>query len=138
MLGEHTDFGSLTIPFNHLRGLQVQLPDSEDWVYVRPLVGCAIISLGDAIVKFTAEVLRRNLHRVVEPPGEQRGRMRQSLVFFLRREHQAQLRRLNGGVVDGEGIGEEGEEEGGVSSKEWLERRDLSRKIGVGFHKPGD
>ena len=37
-----------------------------------------------------------------------------------------------------EGIDEEREEEGGVSRKEWLERRHLSRKIGVGFQKPGD
>ena len=91
------------------------------------------------MVKFTAEVLRSNLHRVVDPPGEQKGMMRQSLVFFARPEHKAQLRRLKGGVVDEEGVGGEGEEEeAGVSSKEWLERRHMSRKIGVGFHKPGD
>lgn len=63
--------------------------------------------------------------------------MRQSLVFFSRPEHRAQLRRLKGGVVDEEGVGGQ-EEEGGVSSKEWLERRHMSKKIGVGFHKPGD
>ena len=40
--------------------------------------------------------------------------------------------------MDEEGIVEEGEEEGGLSRKEWLERRHLSRKIGEGFHKPGD
>ena len=65
--------------------------------------------------------------------------LRQSLVFFCRPEHAAQLRRLKGGVVDEEGVGgEAGEEEGGVSSKEWLERRHMARKVGVGFHKPGD
>lgn len=119
--------------------MQVQLPDSDDWVYVRPVPGCAIVNLGDAMVRFTAEVLRSNLHRVVDPPGEQKGMMRQSLVFFCRPEHTAQLRRLKGGMVDEEGIGgEAGEEEVGVSSKEWLERRHMSKKIGVGFHKPGD
>lgn len=107
-------------------------------MYVRPVPGCAILNVGDAMVKFTAEVLRSNLHRVVEPPGEQRGMMRQSLVFFLRPEHKAQLKRLKGGVVDEEGVDGDGEEEDGVSSKEWLERRHLSRKVGVGFHKPGD
>ena len=45
---------------------------------------------------------------------------------------------LKGGVVDEEGIGEEGEEEGGVSRKEWLERRHPSRKMSVGFYKLED
>lgn len=35
-LGQHTDLSSLTVLFNRLGGLQVQLPESEDWVYGRP------------------------------------------------------------------------------------------------------
>ena len=90
------------------------------------------------MVRSTAEVLSSNLHPAVDSPENQRGVLRQSLVIFLRPDHQAQLRRWKGGVVDEEGIGQEGEEEGGVSRKQWLERGHLSRKIGVGCHKPGD
>lgn len=137
-LGEHTDFGSLSILFNRLGGLQVQLPDSHDWVHVRPAAGTAIVNLGDAMVKFSAGILRSNLHRVVSPPGEQAGLMRHSLVYFCRPEHEAILKRVEGGLIDAEGE-DDGEE--GVSSREWLERRHLARKIGVGavgFQRPGD
>ncbi|KAM0796806.1 hypothetical protein BDR22DRAFT_917337 [Usnea florida] len=90
------------------------------------------------MVRSTAEVLSSNLHPAVDSPENQKGVLRQSLVIFLRLEHQAQLRRWKGGVVDEERIGQQGEEEGGVSRKQWLERGHLSRKIGVGCHKPGD
>ena len=96
-LGKYTNFGSLTILFNRLDGLQVQLPDSEDWVYVRPVGGCAIVILGDAMVKLTAEVLGGNLHRTVGPPGKE-GDDEVELGVFLEAEHQAQWRRLEGGV----------------------------------------
>ncbi|KAI9878799.1 MAG: hypothetical protein M1830_010483 [Pleopsidium flavum] len=126
-LGEHTDFGSLTILFNRIGGLQVLLPGTRDWVYVRPVPGCAIINLGDAMVKFTAGILRSNLHRVVSPPCAQGEAVRYSLVYFCRPEHEVKLRRLKGGVIDKEGKG--GENEEGESSKDWIQRRAMGRKI---------
>jgi len=124
---EHTDFGSLTILLNRLGGLQVQLPNSDDWVYVRPMLGCAIVNLGDAMVKFTGGVLRSNLHRVVAPPGDQWKFGRQSLVYFLRPENDVVLRRLKGGLIDELGEGEHD----GVTSKEWLYGRHILRNAGT-------
>lgn len=60
----HTDFGSITLLMNWLGGLQVWSesarkagplePDSEgEWLWVKPKKGCAIINLGDAMVRFT-------------------------------------------------------------------------------------
>jgi len=123
--GEHTDFGTLTILLNRLGGLQVLLPGSEDWVYVKPVPGCAIVNLGDAMVKFSGGLLRSNLHRVIRPPGEQWRVGRQSLVYFLRPEHEVVLSRLRGGLVEEFGVGEYE----GVSSREWLERRHIGRKV---------
>lgn len=62
-LGEHTDFGSVTLLFNRLGGLQVLPPGKEDegWKYVRPLEGCCVVNLGDAMVKFSRGVLRSNV-----------------------------------------------------------------------------
>lgn len=127
-LGEHTDFGSLTILMNRLGGLQVQLPESGDWVYVRPIPGCAIVNLGDAMVKFTGGVLRSNLHRVVSPPGLQASETRYSLVYFSRPEHDVILRRLKGGLID-EQMTSRADDEEGVKSKDWLLRRAMGRKI---------
>ena len=59
-LGEHTDFGSVTVLFNRLGGLQVLPPGKDaEWCYVKPLPNHAIINLGDAMVKFTNGVAKK-------------------------------------------------------------------------------
>lgn len=153
-LGEHTDFGSVTILFNRLGGLQVRLPTSiapsapsssepcsaaetdlcrDGWTYVRPLPGHCIVNLGDALVKFSGGKLRSNIHRVVPPPGEQGKCDRYSLVYFCRPGDSVVLKSL----VDGEGDGDarEGEEE--VSAKEWILRRALGRRRADGWKESG-
>lgn len=67
-LGEHTDFGSVTVLFNRLGGLQIL---QEEWTYVKPVKGLAIVNMGDAMVKLTNGMLKSAMHRVVQPPGEQ-------------------------------------------------------------------
>ncbi|KAH5614227.1 hypothetical protein HBI26_009650 [Parastagonospora nodorum] len=141
-LGEHTDFGSVTVLFNRLGGLQVKLPDGVEpvppasttpaptaiendlckngWTYIRPLPEHAIINLGDALVKFSKGILRSNVHRVVAPPGMQGQETRWSLVYFCRPADQVVLRSLVGG--------EEDEEEEEVTAKEWVLRRALGRR----------
>jgi isopenicillin N synthase-like dioxygenase len=124
-LGKHTDFGSLTILFNKLGGLQILPPPSltpagekPEWTFVKPLPGHCIVNLGDAMVKFTNGLLRSNIHRVVSPPGEQAKETRYSLVYFARPEDEVVLRRLEGSDVIPplkEGHGEDG-----MNSKEWI------------------
>ena len=71
-LGDHTDFGSVTVLFNQgLGGLQVLKPKTREWLYVRPRPECAVINLGDALVKMVDRKLYSAVHRVVGPPGEQ-------------------------------------------------------------------
>ncbi|KAL4753701.1 hypothetical protein BDW72DRAFT_190907 [Aspergillus terricola var. indicus] len=129
-LGEHTDFGSVTVLFNRLGGLQVLPPGANaEWQYVKPLLGHAIVNLGDAMVKFTNGLLRSNIHRVVSPPGEQADTTRFSLVYFSRPEDDVPLRRLEGSSripkLD-EGVVEET-----INSKDWIIRRALGRRVDV-------
>ncbi|KAG9186264.1 hypothetical protein G6011_02820 [Alternaria panax] len=148
-LGEHTDFGSVTVLFNRLGGLQVRLPKhisplepmstsplptdvekklcEDGWTYVRPLPGHCIVNLGDALVKFSDGALRSNIHRVVAPPGEQGSVTRYSLVYFCRPEDDVVLRSL----VES---GAEGAEEQ-VTAKEWILRRALGRRKVDGWDK---
>ncbi|KAJ5541760.1 hypothetical protein N7494_006836 [Penicillium frequentans] len=128
-LGQHTDFGSVTVLLNRLGGLQVQMPGTDDWVYVRPLPGHAIINLGDAMVKFSNGLLRSNIHRVSAPPGAQAECTRYSLVYFARPEDKVILRRLEGKLIPPL-EGNEVEEE--VSSKEWIIRRALGPRVNLG------
>ncbi|KAM0545808.1 hypothetical protein ACHAPJ_011135 [Fusarium lateritium] len=86
-LPSHTDFGSVTVLFNWLGGLQIQSHDPAkqgEWAYVKPLQGHAIINLGDAMVKFSNGRLKSVKHRVVPLPGAQGRLDRYSLVYFLR------------------------------------------------------
>lgn len=71
-LGEHTDFGSVTVLFNRLGGLQVLMPgegETGGWKYVKPLEGCCVVNLGDAVVKFTGGVCRSNVRFLPFPLG---------------------------------------------------------------------
>jgi isopenicillin N synthase-like dioxygenase len=128
-MGQHTDFGSVTILFNRVGGLQVLPPGSSEWCYVRPLPGHCIVNLGDAMVKFTNGLLRSNLHRVVAPPGEQVGCTRYALVYFARPGDEVPLRRVEGSSVIpllGEGMVEEG-----LPSREHIKRMALGKRVNV-------
>ncbi|RFU27497.1 hypothetical protein B7463_g8847, partial [Scytalidium lignicola] len=133
--GEHTDFGSLTILFNWLGGLQIRLPETGEWVYVRPVPGSAVVNLGDALVKFTAGLLRSNVHRVATPLPPQDGLDRYSLVYFSRPEDAVVLRRLKGGIIDAQPQTEKEEVE--MTSEEWILRRSLGDLRGVYTHNGG-
>jgi isopenicillin N synthase-like dioxygenase len=131
-LGEHTDFGSLSLLFNRLGGLQVLPPGQVAWHYVRPMKGHAIVNLGDAMVKFTNGLLRSNIHRVVSPPGLQASLPRVSIVYFMRPEDDAKLNRLEGSDLIPELA--KGQVEEIVNAKDWLQRRFNMRM--KGFFNP--
>jgi isopenicillin N synthase-like dioxygenase len=136
-LGQHTDFGSVTILFNRLGGLQVLPPNTEEWCFVKPLRGHAVVNLGDAMVKFTAGILRSNTHRVVNPPGQQAEHTRMSLVYFARPADEVILKALDGSALIEEkkeqSLGNLDEEE--ITSKEWILRRALGRRQGGDWAK---
>jgi isopenicillin N synthase-like dioxygenase len=129
-LPSHTDFGSITLLFNWLGGLQIQSHEparAGEWAFVKPLDGCAIINLGDAMVTFTNGMLKSAKHRVVEAPGEQAGVDRYSVVYFVRpcddvgMEACEEFRHLGGrGRVAGKF---EPEGEGVVKAGEWMRQR---------------
>lgn len=85
-IGAHTDFGSLSFLHNRLGGLQVLVPGTEQWQYIKvshfsrftirltdmhsetlhqPIPGHAVCNLGDAMAIFSGGILRSNLHRVM-------------------------------------------------------------------------
>ncbi|KAF7893424.1 uncharacterized protein EAF02_000962 [Botrytis sinoallii] len=75
-LGGHTDIGTIMMLFNIAGGLQI-LPSSaencnENWQYIRPVPGCALINTGNMMVEWTGGILRSSLHRVVTAPGKGR------------------------------------------------------------------
>lgn len=137
--GGHSDFGTITILFNWLGGLQVWSdpsrgnfenivdPDSTAgsdggsetprWLWVQPPPpNHAIVNLGDATVKWTQGVLCSGRHRVVPAPGEQGKFDRYSVVYFVRPEDEAILKSLEAPGIPKIETGKQEE----FTAKEWI------------------
>lgn len=138
----HTDIGTLTILFNITGGLQLLPPgadpqDESSWVYVQPVPGCAIVNLGDAMVEWSAGVLRSNMHRVAFAPGEQGTVSRYSLAYLVRPDGEAPMKKLFGVGSLIPGL-EDGEEENMMNARQWeaekgkalTQGRDIARSRG--------
>jgi isopenicillin N synthase-like dioxygenase len=166
LLGAHTDFGSVTVLFARVGGLQVSLPSLENgnalksngvggakvlngdtnvsdngtWAYVRPLPGHAVVNLGDALVYLSAGVLRSALHRVVTPPGDQAQTTKYSVVYFCRPEDTVPMRPLKESTVIQTrvetGIWNNDVDKENISAKEWILGRAL-RSRGMKTWKTG-
>lgn len=88
-------------------------PQSYEWKYVKPQPGCAIINLGDALVKLVGDQLYSGVHRVVGPPGEQAQSPRHSVVYFSRPNGDIKLKNLL----------DEDDEEEAMTADEWIAQR---------------
>ena len=113
-------------------GTEMTKEEEAEWAYVAPLPAHAIINLGDAMTKFSAGILRSNIHRVISPPGAQANLTRYSLVYFTRPEYDVQLRHLG---TESEVImkhlrdtGREHDAEEVYTSKDWVNKMSLGRR----------
>jgi len=123
-LGEHTDFGSVTVLFNQLGGLQALAPNKKDWEFVLPRPDLAVINLGDSLIQLVGSKLYSAVHRVCAPPKPQNEMERYSVVYFSRPNSSVKLRSLFEYPTDS--AVEMAERETGrqfLSADAWVERR---------------
>ncbi|KAB8216225.1 hypothetical protein BDV33DRAFT_194589 [Aspergillus novoparasiticus] len=134
-LGGHTDIGSITLLFNVVGGLQILPADRENqlenWLYVKPEPGHALVNIGDTLVEWTGGLLRSSLHRVLTAPGEQALVGRQSVAYLVRPRNSASMQRLKGGILPPV---EEGQDDETRSVNEWAGWR--ARQTMLGQLKP--
>ncbi|KAK0672855.1 hypothetical protein QBC41DRAFT_378615 [Cercophora samala] len=103
-LPSHTDFGTLTLLFNRLGGLQIESTTTTTttatpghWEWVKPLPGHAIVNLGDAMKIFTSGYLKSAKHRVVPLPGaDEVKNSRYSVVYFVRPANHVLMKAVDG------------------------------------------
>ncbi|TFK55599.1 Clavaminate synthase-like protein [Heliocybe sulcata] len=87
--GAHSDYGTLTLLFqDSVGGLQVQNPHTKEYQAAPPIPGTIVINAGDLLARWSNDVLRSTLHRVVAPPAKKVSETesitpaRQSIAFF--------------------------------------------------------
>ena len=96
---KHTDIGTLTFILCKQWGLQILSPERKDeWQFVKPESGYAIINVGDSLRFLSGNRLRSALHRVV-PLGERQSENRYSIAYFLRPEDEALFTDPRGSTV---------------------------------------
>jgi isopenicillin N synthase-like dioxygenase len=77
-IGEHTDFGCITLLWQDSNG-GLQIRDRNgDWVRARPIEGTLVINVGDLLERWSNDRFTSTLHRVVNSSG----RDRYSLTVF--------------------------------------------------------
>ena len=105
----HKDAVSVALLFTWLGGLQIPKKNAkmishnqvaeEDWRWVKPMPGTAIVNLGDAMEVFTNKVLKSGLHRVVKAPGSQAPYDKYSVLIAARPNNQALMKAFKSPMI---------------------------------------
>ncbi|KAK7680292.1 hypothetical protein QCA50_016532 [Cerrena zonata] len=87
----HTDFGSLTILWSQpVSALQVMSPDGK-WRWIRHIDNALVVNSGDSLEFLSGGYYRPTIHRVVQPPPDQRGYPRLGAFFFATTDDDVKL-----------------------------------------------
>ena len=83
-LGEHSDYGTITILFqDDTGGLEVEIP-GKGFVPANQMPGAALVNIGSMMQRWTCDRLIATVHRVRIPNSEaKRRKARQSFAFFI-------------------------------------------------------
>ncbi|KAM0352247.1 hypothetical protein ACHAO7_010909 [Fusarium culmorum] len=95
----HTDMGTLTVVFSKSDGLQAMLPGCDDWSFIPPKEGHAVVNVGDSLRFLSNGTLASSLHRVVPPPDSV-GQDKFSVIYFLRPEFDAKFKDHDGKEIN--------------------------------------
>ncbi|KAM0345632.1 hypothetical protein ACHAPU_006286 [Fusarium lateritium] len=95
----HTDMGTLTVVFSKSEGLQAMLPGCDEWSFIPPREGHAVVNVGDSLRFMANGKLASSLHRVVPPP-DSAGQDKFSVIYFLRPEFDAKFKTHDGKEIN--------------------------------------
>mmetsp|Transcript_63589 Transcript_63589/g.103028 ORF Transcript_63589/g.103028 Transcript_63589/m.103028 type:complete len:712 (+) Transcript_63589:187-2322(+) len=98
-VGEHTDYGLLTIlKQDEVGGLQVLNARDSKWVHACPVANAFVVNIGDMLCRWTAHRFKSTVHRVVNTSVKER----YSVPYFLEPNMDTVIR--YGGLCSGPGM----------------------------------
>ncbi|KAI0943091.1 hypothetical protein AcV7_002331 [Taiwanofungus camphoratus] len=78
----HTDVGSVTILWSQpISALQILSSDGQ-WRWIKHIENALVINAGDAMEFFSGGFYKATIHRVIQPPIDQRGYTRLGVFYF--------------------------------------------------------
>jgi len=102
-LGDHSDYGSLTLLFqDDVGGLEV-LGRNGEWIHADPVEDAILINTGDLMELWTSGRIKSVRHRVLAPPVDHvqlRSRQRRSIAYFLQPDSDVTVAPVDGGQSD--------------------------------------
>ena len=120
----HTDFGTITILYSQpVTALQILSPDGV-WRWVKHIPGALVVNAGDAMEFLSGGFYKATIHRVVQPPADQRGYERHGAFYFAMANDDVKLVPLaQSPVLQRVGIKRRCADEDAPTMLQWLKAR---------------
>ncbi|KAI0752458.1 Clavaminate synthase-like protein [Daedaleopsis nitida] len=120
----HTDFGTLTLLYSQpVASLQILTPSGR-WQYVRHLPGAVVVNAGDSMEFLTGGFYKATIHRVVQPPADQRGHTRLGAFYFAMADDDVRLKPVAGSpALERAGVVRRFEDETAPTMEQWRRAR---------------
>ncbi|TBU57629.1 Clavaminate synthase-like protein [Dichomitus squalens] len=112
----HTDTGTVTILYSQpISALQIQSPDHK-WRWVKHIDNALVVNIGESMEMLSGGFYKATIHRVVQPPADQRGLIRLGMYYFALADDDVKLVPVDSPVLE-EGI-RVSEDETGLTMEE--------------------
>lgn len=87
----HTDIGSVSILWSQpISALQILSPDGK-WRWIRHIDNALVINAGDVMEFLSGGFYKATIHRVIQPPADQRGYARVGVFYFAKANDDTKL-----------------------------------------------
>ncbi|KAI1787047.1 Clavaminate synthase-like protein [Ganoderma leucocontextum] len=100
----HKDTGTVTILYSQpIAALQILSPDGK-WRWVKHIDNALVINIGESLEMLSGGFYKAVIHRVVQPPADQRGRTRLGTYYFALADDDVKLVPVASPVVPEEDV----------------------------------
>ncbi|KAJ4469880.1 hypothetical protein J3R30DRAFT_3713143 [Lentinula aciculospora] len=120
----HTDFGTVTVLYSQpVAALQI-LTQDRSWKWLKHIENALIINAGDSMEFLSGGLYRATIHRVIQPPKDQRQYSRLGIFYFSLADDDVKLAPLTESpILQRVGIKRRFEDSKAPTSAEWRKAR---------------